>query len=154
MLYSGFFKVVKEYATQLLGLPGHTTDVDRINLILCKRRAQRALSEDYDDHNLERFASLLHKKPHPIVQTYLETFPSANNSLEAEWLKVAADLCTARQQKHQEANDESIEIWWSVKMIVFSSCGAVLAISLMAVVAIATLHENTLRLAEEKFGQV
>lgn len=107
MLYLGFFEAVKKTVTLLLGFPGDITDVDRMNLILCKRRAQRGLNEEYDDDSFEGLAFILRENAHTLIQTYFETFPSAKNSPEAKWLKEAADLCTAREKKHQEATDES-----------------------------------------------
>ena len=109
MLYLGSFKIVKDTITQLLGFRDHITDVDRMNLILCKRRAQRGLNEEYDDHSFEGLAFILRENLHNLIQTYFETFPTAKNSPEAKWLKEAADLCTAREQKHQAAKDEDTE---------------------------------------------
>ena len=110
MLCLGCFGAVKDTFTMLLHSPGDITDVDHMNLILCKRRAQRGLNEAYDDHSLEGLAFVMRRDPRTLIQTYVETFPSAKNSPEAKWLKQAADLCTAREQKHQKAKDESVGI--------------------------------------------
>lgn len=105
MLYFDQFEKVENTVTLLLGSPGHISGVDRMNLILCKQRAQRGLNEAYDDHMMDQLALVLRENPHTLVQTYFETFPSAKDSPEAKWLKEAVDLCTAREQKHQEAKD-------------------------------------------------
>ena len=105
MLHLGRFEDVKELATRMLA-EGDISDVDRMNLTLCKGRAQRALNEDHNDHSLAELVSIPLENPHAFVQDYFDAFPSATNSLEAKWVKVVADLGAAKQRSLQEADDE------------------------------------------------
>ena len=105
MLHLGRFEDVKELATRMLA-EGDISDVDRMNLTLCKKRAQRALDEDHNDHNLAELVSIPLENPHAFVEEYFEAFPSATNSLEAKWVKVVADLGAAKQRSLQRADDE------------------------------------------------
>lgn len=87
----GRFELAKKHATKLLENPG-ITDVDRLNLTLCKICAQRGLKEDHDNDGLTEFISILRQVPRACIRTYFETFPSTDQGLEAKWIKVATGL--------------------------------------------------------------
>ena len=103
LLYIGKFKSAKINATRMLA-KRNITDVDRLNLTLCKGCAQRGLRDDEDDINLlvssmefEEFISILGQAPRACIRTYFETFPSTDKGLEAMWIKVAVGLGAATE---------------------------------------------------------
>ena len=91
VLCLGHFEIAKKRATFKLRDP-ETTDVDRLNLTLCKLCAQRGLDGGHDDNGLTEFVSILRQVPRACIRTYFETFPSTDESLEAKWIQVAAGL--------------------------------------------------------------
>ncbi|KAM0806096.1 hypothetical protein BDR22DRAFT_901260 [Usnea florida] len=91
VLCLGHFEIAKKRATFTLRDPG-ITDVDRLNLTLCKLCAQRGLDGGHDDNGLTEFVSILRQVPRACIRTYFETFPSTDEGLEAKWIHVAAGL--------------------------------------------------------------
>ena len=113
LLYIGQFKPANNYATRTL-TSRYTTDVDRLNLLICKGCARLGLWDDEDEeysflgHEYDEFRSVMERASSACIRTYFETFPSADKRLEAFWIEVAVDLKAATEDGFVDGIQEAI----------------------------------------------